>query len=100
MIRTIEILIHNGTQELNALIIYSKKICYINHKKYQVTDAFIEGIIETIYLWKNEYGTDNNIDSEEFTIIVKSTDGKETFHGKGIYPYNYTVLKELLGDLE
>lgn len=101
MIQTIEIMIGNSLQQtFNVLIVYSKNICYINNKKYQATDAFIEELIQTICLWKNEYGSDENIDSEEFLIKVKSTNGIETFHGKGIFPHNYEVLKELLGDID
>ena len=101
MIQTIEIIIGNGlNQTVNALILYSEKICYKNNKKYQVTDAFMKKLIQTICLWKPEYGSDNNIDSEEFLIKVTTTDGIETFHGKGVFPYNYPVLIELLGDLD
>ena len=100
MIQTIEVLIHNGIeQSLNALIVYPKNICYINNKKYNVSDYFMEEVIQAICLWRPEYGNDTNIDSEEFLVTVKSTDGKETFHGKGFFPHNYETLKELLGDI-
>ena len=100
MVQTIEIRISNGIQQtINALIVYSKNICYINHTKYHVSDSFIEELLQTICMWKPEYGEDDNIDSEEFYIKVTSTDGKESFHGKGIFPHNYSVLKELLGDI-
>ena len=81
------------------LIIYGKNICYINNQKYQVSDAFMEELIQTIYPWQNEYGEDENIDSEEFQITIKSTDGQEKYHGNGIFPHNYENLKELLGDI-
>ena len=101
MIQTIEIMVRSGIEQtINALVVYSKNICYINNKKYQVTDAFMEELIQTICLWKPEYGSDDNIDSEEFLVKVKSTDGIETFHGKGVFPHNYFVLKELLGDMD
>ena len=101
MIQTIEIIVRNGLrQTLSALIVYDKNICYMDNRKYEVSDAFMEEIIQTICLWKPEYGFDGNIDSEEFLVTVKSTDGKESFHGKGIFPYNYPTLKELLGDLD
>ena len=101
MIQTIEINIRNGILEkINALIIYERKICYINNKKYEITDEFLDELLDTICLWKNEYGSDDNIDSEEFTINVKTKDSEEIFHGKGIFPYNYPYLKELLGDVE
>ena len=101
MIETIEIIVRNGLkQTINALIVYNNNICYYNDKKYNVTDAFLEDIIQTICLWKSEYGFDGNIDSEEFLVKVTSTDGIESFHGKGKFPYNYQYLKELLGDLD
>ena len=101
MIQTIEIIVRSGIQQtINALVVYPKNICYINNKKYQVTDAFMEELIQTICLWKPEYGTDEMMDSEEFLVKVKSTDGVEQFHGKGIFPHNYAVLKELLGDAD
>ncbi len=101
MIQTIEIIVRNGlNQTINALIVYDKRICYMNNQKYEVTDSFLEEIIQTICLWKNEYGFDGNIDSEEFLVKVTSTEGKESFHGKGVFPYNYVYLKELLGDLD
>ena len=91
----------NGlTEKINALIVYAKNICYINDKKYKVSDSFIEEIIRIIYPWENEYGADTNIDSEEFLVKVKSTDGVESFHGKGIFPHNYESLIEMLGDID
>lgn len=100
MIQSIEVVIKSGPVDIiNALVLCSKNICYINDKKYKVPNSFIEELKETIYLWKEEYGADENIDSEEFNIIVKSTDGKDKFHGKGIFPHNYDYLKELLGDV-
>ena len=95
MIQTVEVIIKNGLTTLNTLLVYEKHILYINNKKYQVTDSFIEALLDIIYAWKKEYGTDNNIDSEEFTVIVKSKDGTDTFHGKGVFPHNYDSLKEL-----
>lgn len=100
MIQTIEVIIKSGPiEEVNALILYEKNICYINNKKYQITEDFKKEFLETIYSWKNEYGNDKNIDSEEFLLTVKTKEKKETFHGKGIFPHNYEYLKELLGDI-
>ena len=101
VIETIEIIIDNGPQKLlNSIIVYPQKICYINNKKYSVTDDFLKDVVRTIRLWKNEYGNISNvIDSEEFTITVKTKEKEEKFHGKGIFPKNYNYLKELLGDL-
>ena len=101
MIETIEIIIQNSlNEETHAIILYSENICYKNNKEYKVTNEFLESIIRTIRTWKNEYGNSSKlIDSEEFNIIVKEKEKKETFHGKGIYPENYDYLKELLGEL-
>lgn len=100
MIEKVEIVIKNGLQEsINALILYSKNIAYINNKKYQITEDFKKELQTTIYSWKNEYGSDSNIDSEEFTMTIHTNKKKEIFHGKGIFPHNYQYLKELLGDI-
>jgi len=97
MIQTVEVIIKNGLNiTKDALLVYPKKTLYINRQKYQVEDSFIEEFLQTIYPWKNEYGEDGNIDSEEFIVIVKTKEGTEQFHGKGIYPHNYESLKELL----
>ena len=101
MIQTIEMIVRNGlTQPIKALIVYDKNLCYLNDTKYEVSDSWMEDVIQTICLWQPEYGFDGNIDSEEFLVTVTSTDGKESFHGKGVFPYNYQTLKELLGDLD
>ena len=100
MIKSIEIMISSGVMvTYNGIISYTDKICYLNDKKYEVTDTFLNNIIKIILYWKNEYGTTNMIDAEEFTITVYTDDGKEKYHGKGIYPNNYRILKEILGDL-
>lgn len=100
MIQMLEVMIHNGaTDILNAMVVFPKKICFVNDKKYKVSEDFLNELMRTIYLWKNEYGYDSNIDSEEFKVIVTTKEGKETFHGKGVYPHNYEHLKEMLGDI-
>lgn len=99
MIQEIDIQINNGLSEsINATINFSKKLFSINNIKYSVNDTFLDNLLDTIYLWQNEYGRDDNIDSEEFTVNVKTDSGIETFHGKGIFPQNYYYFKELLGD--
>lgn len=100
MIKAIEIIIKSGVNiTYNCIISYTNKTCYLNDKKYEVTDEFLNTLKNTILYWKNEYGTSNKIDAEEFTIIVYSEDGEDKYHGKGIYPNNYSLLKEMLGDL-
>ena len=99
MIKTIEIMIHNGIfEKINFLLIYDKNICYLDNKKYTIDDEFKSQLLRIIRTWKNEYGTANGMDLEEFTITV-NTEDKETFHGKGIFPDNYNSLIELLGGL-
>ena len=100
MIKAIEIIINNGmANEKNYLISYTNKVCYLNEKKHEVSDDFLNNIKNIILYWKKEYGTSNIIDAEEFTISVYSKDGVDTFHGKGVYPDNYGLLKEMLGEL-
>jgi len=100
MIKTIEILITSGPSELyNVLILPSKNIMYLNNKKYDTTEDFINKLIRIIYLWKEEYGSDNKIDTEEFKITITSKDSIDSFHGKGNYPNNYSLLKDLLDEI-
>lgn len=99
MIKTIEININNGIMtEINALVVVEKNICYLNNKKYSVTNDFIERLKNIILLWENEYGNNRKIE-EEFRIIITTNKKIETYHGKGIFPNNYQSLKELLGEL-
>ena len=96
----IDIRIQNGINEtFHAMILYYDKICYIDDKKYNLSDEYLDNLLGTIRLWKNEYGNDDKIDSEEFTISIKINENEEIFHGKGIFPDNYRYFKELLGDI-
>ena len=100
MIKAIEIIINNGPIEVvNSFISYKDNICFYNKKKYTIDDEFKDELVRIIRLWKNEYGSSNNIDDQEFTVIVH-TDKKETFHGKGIFPKNYEHLIRMLEGLE
>lgn len=100
MIKAIEILINNGPiNKYNAIISYDNKACYLNDKKYDADDDFLNKIKEIILYWEKEYGTSNIIDAEEFTINIYTDAGTDTYHGKGVYPSNYGLLKEVLGDL-
>lgn len=99
MVQEIDIQINNGLSEsINASINFSKKIFSINNTNYSVSDTYLDNLLDTIYLWKNEYGEDDKLDSEEFTVNVKTENEIEKFHGKGIFPENYYYFKELLGD--
>ena len=94
---TVEIIIQNGILEVfHGIINIPEKFCLINDTKKEVSDEFLDNLIRTIRLWKNEYGYDTHIDEEEFTVIVNEN---ERFHGKGVYPDNYETFKELLGEL-
>lgn len=100
MIKTIEIIINNGINIVNNyIIIPSKNICYYNDKKISIDETYTKRILQEIYTWKNEYGKNSGIDSEEFTITIITEEGKEVFHGKGVYPNNYESFIELLGEL-
>lgn len=99
MIQSVEINVKNGvTNELNALVIFSKNVCYINNHEYQISEEFKDELLDTIYMWKHEYGSDGNIDSKEFLITVRTDNKEEYFHGKGIFPENYGTIEELLGE--
>ena len=100
MINAIEINIKNGIfDQINALIYFPEKVCYLNNKKYNIDDKFLDEIVNINRYWDNEYGTGKGIDMEEFTIIVYSNKKKTKYHGKGKYPDNYSRIKELLGEL-
>lgn len=101
MVQSVEINIRNGVNSsLDALVVFSKNICYINNNKYEITDEFKDELLDTIFMWKHEYGTDDNIDSKEFLIKVKTKDKIEQYHGKGIFPENYSVIEELLSETD
>ena len=100
MIDMIEINISNGIlPQVSALVVYQDKVCYINDKKYSVDDLFLKQLKDILYTFKNEYGTSQGIDVEEFTINVHSKDKIDVYHGKGKFPINYMELKKLLGDI-
>ena len=102
MIEMIEIIINNGIfSGVNALVSYKYNYCIYNEHKYNIDDEFKENIVRIIRLWKHEYGSSKDIDAEEFSVIVTTTDGeKESFHGKGIFPRGYRELIKMLGDLD
>lgn len=101
MVQSVEINIRNGVNSsLDALVVFSKNICYINNNKYEITDEFKDELLDTIFMWKHEYGTDDNIDSKEFLIKVKTKDKIEQYHGKGVFPENYSVIEELLSETD
>ncbi len=100
MVDAIEIIINNGALvQTSALIAYKQKVCYLNEKKYEVDDSFLEEFVRILSQWKNEYGTKSGIDVEEFKVTVYSGKREDVFHGKGIFPDNYSRIKELLGGL-
>ena len=102
MIEMIEIIIRNGSFiNINALISYKYNYCLYNEHKYKINNEFKDNVVRIIRTWKNEYGSSNNIDENEFKVIVTSTNNKKDyFHGKGVYPRGYTQLIDLLGGLD
>ena len=98
MIRSIEIIINSAVKTDIYLFDIEDKSCFVNKRKYKVTDEYIDNIKNTILYWKKEYGTSNIIDLEEFTVKVYANGKIDTYHGKGIYPDNYDYFKELLGE--
>lgn len=100
MINLIEIIITSGIlNKYNLLIIPNKNTCYLNEKKYPISNAKINEILKIISLWKNEYGTKQGIDLEEFTINVTTENKVDKIHGKGIYPSNYKLLLDIIGEI-
>lgn len=96
----IEITINNGIlNQINSIIIHKYNICYLNDKKYKISDEFLEKIKNIILPWKREYGSSNIIDDEEFTVKIVSNNEEIIYHGKGYYPFNYQELKDMLGEL-
>lgn len=100
MIYEIDIMIGTGLNiQYDVIIIPKRQIIYINDQKYKIPQSFIDELKKTFYLWDENYGYDNKIDTEEFKIIVKSDDGIKKYQGKGHYPNNYGLLKEMLGSI-
>ena len=100
MIDMIEINISNGIlPQVSAFIVYKDKICYMNDRKYFVDDFFLKQLKDVLYTFKNEYGSSQQIDAEEFTIKVYSQGVEDVYHGKGVFPVNYFEFKRLLGDI-
>lgn len=98
MIKAIEIIISSGINSNKYLISYTNKTCCVNDKKYKVTDKYLNDLKNTLLHWQNEYGFSNLIDVEEFTVIVYTEDEQDKYHGKGKYPNNYRLFKDLLGE--
>ena len=99
MINSIEINILNGpTTKMIAVVNFKDNTCLLNNNKYSINSDFKDELVRIIRTWENEYGSSNNIDDQEFKVIVNA-DKKYVYHGKGIYPDNYQRLIEMFGDL-
>ena len=59
MIKAIEIIINSGVNiEKNYLISYTNKACYIDDKKYDLTDEYLDNLKNTILekgIWYKKY---------------------------------------------
>lgn len=100
MIDKVEIIIGNGLADEYLIMINNHvKKAFVNGKVIEVTDDYVDRLLQIIKYWKNEYGNDNKIDSIEFTITLYEDNNEEKYHGKGIFPDNYNEFKELLGEL-
>ena len=91
----IEINIISMTQNINILI--DVKNMLVNNT-FKIEKETIDCLLNTICLWKNEYGI-KGIDLEEFKVRVVTDTKTDVFHGKGIYPKNYQCFKEIVGEL-
>ena len=101
MIDTIEIMIQKGTHRIYHFVIkYNELKAYADGLVFDLSKDYLDELLRTIRLWKNEYGSDSKIDNEEFTIIVTSNGKEDKIHGKGYYPDNYSHLIELLGEIK
>ena len=102
MIDTIEVIIQNGALLSKHFVLKCDELkAYLPFDAVNISKEFLDNLVSTIRSWKNEYGSDSKIDSEEFTVIVTSNDKTiDKFHGKGIYPDNYNYFTELLGEIK
>ena len=102
MIDTIEVIIQNGALLSEHFVLKCDELkAYLAFDTVNISKEFLDNLVSTIRSWKNEYGSDSKIDSEEFTVIVTSNDKTiDKFHGKGIYPDNYSYFIELLGEIK
>lgn len=100
MVDSIEINIKSGiNSKYISLFDFKNNLCIINDKRIMIDDNMKSSLLRIIRTWKNNYGTSNIIDAEEFLITVISNNIIETIQGKGNYPNNYDELLEFLGDL-
>jgi hypothetical protein len=100
MIDNINILISRGTSNIYKILIDpNNNSCYINQKKYEISNKLINKILDIIVTWKYEYGYSNTLDAEEFTVIINSAK-VVAYHGKGIFPENYNELLSIIGGIE
>ena len=96
MIDEIEIIIFKNLNEHNYVINYKDKLCTYNDTTRRISEEDIDEIMNHMVLLNKEYGSDNSIDGEEFTIRVN----KEVIsHGKGIYPEEYLTIKYILNNV-
>ena len=102
MIDTIEVIIQNGVLLSEHFVLKCNELkVYFAYETKEVSNEFLDELVRIIRLWKNEYGNNSKVDSEEFTVIVTSNDKTiDKFHGKGIYPDNYNQFIELLGEIK
>lgn len=101
MVDEIEICIKNGVlREKNILIIPKEDKMYVNNEQYPINKEIISKLLNILATWKYEYGKNNEIDAEEFKVVVKSKDGATVYHGKGIFPNNYNEFLEVLGGIQ
>ena len=92
---SIEIMITNMHENISLVIDPNNLV--VNNKK--ISEELIHELIRTICLWKSEYGYSNTIDAEEFLLRIKTLNKVDTFHGKGIFPKNYSYFKEIIGEI-
>ncbi len=95
MIDEITIKITKDLEDKLYLINYKEQTISINNTVKRISEEDLSEIMNYLVLMNKEYGNDNTIDREEFTITVN----KEIIsHGKGIYPEEYLNIKNILGN--
>lgn len=100
MIEKIEIIINYGLFKCDEIEIdcINKKIIQ-NKKEKEIKEKEISELIKLISSWDKEYNSSNEIDSEEFYIRLLGNNIEENYHGKGVFPTNYSYFKEIIGEI-
>lgn len=88
-----------GLENINISIDIENESILSNNNLVKYDKSLVESIINMVVLWKYDYGEDASIDSEKFMVELITDKERIVYKGKGIFPDNYQLFKEILGEL-